>query len=222
MAEATTRIQRSTSSTIGSLLGGLVAAALSALLFWQFVEGPITLGFALIPAIIALVLFWTAISGSATAPCPGCGALVAGLSTGANDGVLCAGCKRFLEGTAGELRVTDEQRVADSPLFGTPLPESFGWPEGCCLCARPATRRETVSISMPSAAAAGKNLAVDAVTGDALTSTGGGTRYTVEVPHCAEHQHGAELGSHPHGVKIRFRSYPFLRAFCALNKTEPG
>ena len=222
MADATTRIRRSASSTLGSLIGGLVAAAVSALLFWQIVEGPITLGFALIPAIIALVLFWTAVSGSGTAPCPGCGAQVGGLSMGANDGVLCAGCRKFLEGKAGTLQVTDEQRVADSPTFGTVLPESFSWPEQCCLCAQPATRREALSISVPSAATAGKNLAVDAVTGGVLTRTGGGTRYTVEVPHCAEHQHGAELGSHTHGVKIRFRSYPFLRAFCALNQIDPA
>ena len=221
MGDATSRIQRSASSTIGSLIGGLVAAVISGLLFWLIVEGPITIGIALCPAIVAIILFWTAVSGSGVAPCPGCGAQVTGLSTGSNDGVLCAGCKKFLEGKAGILQVTDPQRVADSPLFGTVLPESFAWPEMCCLCAQPATRREAVSVSLPSAASTGKNLAVDVLSGGAVTSTGGGTRYTVEVPHCAAHQHGAELGSHTQGVKIRFRSYPYLRAFCELNKTSP-
>jgi hypothetical protein len=127
---------------------------------------------------------WTAIAGSGFAPCPGCGAKIEGLSTGSNDGVLCTGCKKFCLGKEGGLRMTEESGVADSPLFGAVLPESFDWPRGCGVCARPETQREAVSVSLPSAPAAAKGLAVTALTGGVLTQTGGGTRYAVQIPQC--------------------------------------
>jgi hypothetical protein len=66
--------------------------------------------------------------------------------------------------------------------------------------------------------------ASSAVTANALpgVSMTSSTRTTVEVPHCDEHKDGAMLtgtSSKPH---IRFRSYPYLRAFCELNQTTPG
>jgi len=223
MSENETRIQRSSKATIGYAGGGLLACGLSALLFWSIVGGPITFGIALLPGILGLILLWMAIAGSGVAPCPGCGAQVEGLSTGSNDGVLCSGCRKFLEGREGRLRLTDPSRVADSPIFGAVLPESFTWPEHCCLCSSPSSRREPISVSVPSAASAGKGLAVTALTGGVITQSGGGTRYTIEVPHCAEHKEGAFLGAGSgKGVQIRFRSYPFLREFCELNKITPG
>jgi len=223
MSDTGTPIKRSVGATVGYAVGGLAALALSGLLFKTIVEGPVTLGVALIPGIVGLILLWLAIGGSGTAPCPGCGVPLSGLSTGSNDGVLCSGCKKFLEGKEGMLRVTDESRIAEAPLFGAILPESFTWPEGCCVCAKPAVRRESISVSLPTASAAGKNLAVTALTGGVVTQSGGGDKYTVEVPHCGDHQEGALLGSGSgSSVEIRFRSYPYLRSFCAANKISPG
>lgn len=219
-----TRIQRSMGTTIGYAVGGLGALALSALLFKTIVEGPMTLGVALIPGIVGLLLLWMAVGGSGVAPCPGCGAQVTSLSTKANDGVLCEGCRKFLEGKDGTLRLTDEARIADAPLFGALLPDSFAWPDGCCVCTKPVARKDPISVDIPSAASAGKGVAVTALTGGVVTQTGGGSRYTVEAPHCADHKDGASLGSGTSAspVRIRFRSYPYLRSFCALNKITPG
>jgi hypothetical protein len=223
MSNPETRIKRSVGATLGFAAGGLVALALSAFLFKAIVEGPMTFGIALLPGILGLILLGMAVGGSGVAPCPGCGAEITGLSTGSNDGVLCAGCKAFVEGKEGTLRLTDVARIADAPLFGAMLPESFGWPEGCCVCAGPAARRDSISVDLPSAAAAGKGLAVTALTGGVVTQTGGGTRYTIDVPHCADHKDGAALGSGSgRPVRIRFRSYPYLRSFCDLNKITPG
>jgi hypothetical protein len=141
MENVASRIQRSSGATIGYAVGGLIAIGVSGLLFWLIASGPISLGIALCPGIVGLILFWMAVAGSGVAPCPGCGAKIDGLSTGSNDGVLCPGCKKFLEGKEGGLRVTEESRVADSSLFGVGMPESFSWPEGCCVCGQPVTQR---------------------------------------------------------------------------------
>jgi len=223
MSENTTRVQRSVGATVGYAVGGLVGLAVSALLFKWIVEGPISTGIALIPGLVAVLLVWMAVAGSGVAPCPGCGAPIGGLSTGSNDGVLCGACKKFVEGKDGTLRMTDEGRIAERPLFGAALPESFAWPDGCCVCAKPAARRDVVSISLPISSSAGTNAAVAALSGGTITRSGGGVRYTVEVPHCSEHKDGAELGSGAgSSVRIRFRSYPYLRSFCELNKVPPG
>jgi len=223
MSDNESRIQRSVGTTIGYAVGGLAGLGLSGLLFKTICEGPVTFGIALIPGIVGLILLGMAIGGSGVAPCPGCGAQVTSLSTGTNDGVLCGGCKKFLEGKDGALRVTGESRIADTPLFGALLPESFAWPEGCCVCGKPAVRRDAISVSLPSAASAGKGAAVTALTGGAVTQTGGGVRYTVEVPHCGDHREGASLGAGSGSqVRIRFRSYPYLRSFCETNKITPG
>ena len=223
MSTPESRIQRSVGATIGYALGGLASLGLSAILFKTICEGPITFGIALLPGILGLILLGMAIGGSGVAPCPGCGVQVTGLSTKSNDGVLCGGCKKFLEGKDGTLRVTEDSRIADTPLFGALLPESFAWPEGCCVCGGPAARRDVISVSLPSAASAGKGVAITALTGGTITQTGGGVKYTVEVPHCGDHKEGAALGSGTGSqVRLRFRSYPYLRSFCTLNKITPG
>ena len=213
MEKRTTKISRSWGATIGYFIGGIVALGISIALFMSMVEGPITLGIALIPAIGALILVFMSFGGSGRTTCPICTAPLDGLSTKANDGVLCAKCQHYLEGKGGVLWQTDEQRIADEPLFTSPLPEQFTFPSGCCICGKTEASREKITLRMQNASSA-----LTAATVGVTTST----TVSVEVPHCAEHSGGARLAGTPQATHIRFRSYPYLNAFCQLNGTTPG
>jgi len=208
----TTTISRSWGATIGYLVGGVVLLGISVLLFMTIVEGAVTLGVALIPAIVALILIGMSFGGSGTGACPGCGASLSGLGTKKNDGVLCGSCHRYAEGQSGSLWLTDENRIADDPIFSSPLPEQFAFPQGCCVCGNAETNREKISFTTQNASSV---LTAPTV---GLRST---TTVSVEVPHCVEHKGGASLSGTPKSSLIRFRSYPYLRAFCQLNSTSP-
>ncbi len=73
----------------------------------------------------------------------------------------------------------------------------------------------------------GEGLAASAV-GAALLATTGmgfvmrtGKRISVDVPHCASHEDGVVLtDGGPAELLLLFRSYPYQRAFCALNNTQ--
>jgi hypothetical protein len=219
----TSKVVRNWKSTFGYLIGGLVALGLSVVLFMTIVEGTITAGIALLPGVLGLILLGMAVGGSGEAACPSCGAKLGGLSTGANDGVLCEKCHAFAEGTQGTLAPTNPARVADKPLFGTLLPAQYQWPQGCCVCGAQATRGEKVQAHLQNQGSALKLIGVSAVTGGAVTGRPGYTLVEVEVPHCAAHKDGAMLSSAGGDrVKIQFRSYPYLRAFCERNGTLPG
>ncbi|MGI8468463.1 MAG: hypothetical protein ACR2N3_08420 [Pyrinomonadaceae bacterium] len=80
---------------------------------------------------------------------------------------------------------------------------------------------QTIGVSSPYS---GDLLNTKAVTttgtyGVKITSS---TTVSVDVPHCAEHQVGARLTGATSSPQIKFRSYPYLRAFCQLNGTIPG
>jgi hypothetical protein len=217
-----TAIKRNWSKTIGYLIGGLAALGLSGVLFVTLVEGPITFGIALVVAIVAIVLLYGAKGGAGEAACPSCGAVLTALSTGKNDGVLCAQCLAYTEGQGGKLWVTDLRRVADRALFGAQLPAQFTWPQGCCVCGVPPTRREAISTAIQRTSSALGVIAVAGATGGAVTGRAGTTRFTVEVPHCDAHKDGAELSAMGDGhVKVVFKSYPYLRAFCQQNNLRP-
>jgi hypothetical protein len=213
MEKKTTKIARSWGATVGFLIGAIVALAISAVLFMTIVEGPITIGIALIPAILGIILVAMSFGGAGRGTCPICDAQLSGLSTKANDGVLCANCHRYSEGKGGLLWQTDENRIADEPLFSSPLPEQFTFPSTCCICGKPGVSPEKISLRMQDNSAA-----LTAVTVGVTTST----TVSVEVPHCAEHKGGARLGGTPKATLIRFRSYPYLSAFCQMNDTTPA
>jgi hypothetical protein len=212
MEKKTTTITRSWGATIGYLIGGVVLLGVSVLLFMTIVEGPVTFGIALIPAIVALMLLYASFGGAGTGACPGCGAALSGLGTKKNDGVLCGSCHRYAEGQSGALWLTDEDRVADDPIFSSPLPEQFSFPPSCCVCGNAETHREKISFTTQNASSA--------LTASTIGVTSS-TKISVEVPHCAEHKGGASLSATPKSPLIRFRSYPYLRAFCQLNDTTP-
>src|ERR1700730_12914285 len=104
-----------------AIVGAIVAMGISVALFMSIVEGPVTFGIALIPAIVALILVGMSFGGAGHTTCPVCNALLSGLSTKSNDGVLCANCHRYSEGKDGLLWAIDENRIADEPIFSSPL-----------------------------------------------------------------------------------------------------
>jgi hypothetical protein len=181
MEKRTTKITRSWGATVGYLIGALVALALCVLLFMTIAEGPVTVGIALLPGIIGLTSLYMSFGGSGTSSCPLCAAPIAGVSTKANDGVLCDACHNYVEGQGGLLWQTDAERVAEEPLFSSPLPERFNFPPGCCVCGAPEAGREQIKFRTQNASSA-------------LTApTVGLTTYTevsVAVPHCAAHKGG--------------------------------
>jgi hypothetical protein len=213
MEKRTTKVTRSWGATVGYLIGGLVALALCGVLFITIVEGPVTVGIALLPGIVGIVLLFMSFGGAGSSICPVCATPLSGLSTKANDGVLCQACHKYVEGKDGLLWQTDENRIADEPVFSSPLPEQFNFPGECCVCSSPAVRREKISFRTQNASSA-----ITAATVGVTTST----TISVEVPHCAEHKEGARLSATPQTTIIKFRSYPYLRAFCQLNDTVPG
>jgi len=211
--KTTTKISRSWGATIGYLIGGFVALGLCVVLFITIAEGPVTVGIALIPGILGIILIAMSFGGSGTGVCPGCGAALSGLGTKNNDGVLCEGCHRYAEGQNGLLWMTDENRVADKPIFNSPLPERFNFPSVCCVCGNPETHREKISFTTQNASSA-----VTAATVGVRTTT----TISVEVPHCDHHKDGARLSATAKSPLISFRSYPYLREFCQLNGTSPA
>lgn len=212
MTATPTKITRSTSATFRNLGIGVVAIALTVWLCRTIASGPITTGIALLPGVVGLICLYMAFAGSGNAACPACATPLSGLSTGSNEGVNCPNCHGYFEGKDGLLAPTDENRIAENPIFSTALPTAFDFPPGCCVCGLPETHREKVSLRTQDASSALTESTIG-VTSSTTTS--------VEVPHCANHAGGAALAGVPSHPKIRFRSYPYLRAFCQLNKTTP-
>ena len=213
MEKQKTKISRSWGATFGFLGGALILFVVSIFLFATIVEGPITVGLALIPAVAAVALLFMAFGGSGKSSCPICNQSLSGLSTKANDGVLCTSCHNYLEGKDGLLWQTDENRVADDAIFTSPLPQHFIFPRGCCVCGGKEASLEPISMQTQNASSA-----VTAPVAGVTTRT----IVSVEVPHCAQHKAGAQLTGTPNNPHIKFRSYPYLRAFCQANSTVPG
>jgi hypothetical protein len=207
-----TKITRSGRATITYSIGAVVTLGIAVLLFAEIAEGRFRLGLATLWGIAAVLLLLAAIFlvlmsvNANSATCPACGARLSQLSAKLNDGVLCRDCRIYLEGSGGMLWRTDENRVADQPIFCSPLPEGPVFPERCCVCGRARAHLEKVSSFM----------------GTASSLYPSNRWVSVEVPHCASHEGGAQLDGDQDDPYIKFRSYPYLRAFCQTNNTEPG
>jgi hypothetical protein len=208
--EQRTKIIRSKGATIGSSIFAAVALGISVWLFVRIAEGRYKPGFAVVIGIGAVLLllaglfliFMSINAGSAA--CPTCGERLSWLGTKSNDGVLCSNCRTYLEGSSGELWRTDENRVADKPIFCSSLPETPVFPGVCCVCGQ-------------------ANVHMDKITSLMGNTRGSFNRWvTVYVPHCIEHEDGAKLGGDQDDPYIKFCSLPYLRSFCRMNGTEPG
>jgi len=159
-----------------------------------FGAGPLSLG------VLSLV---QATRSTGEADCPGCGARLAQLRLSDNDGIVCGACRRFVEGRAGELWLTDEGRVADVAIFGAAMPATGRptFPAKCPACLAPSTR----TVSLRATVARGRYEQ---------------ERYQYEVPACARHTDGARLlAGAP--FRLAFRSYAYQRAFCEANGVTP-
>jgi hypothetical protein len=205
---------RPLSTMIGLLVAAVTACAFATLLFiGDFVEGPITAFIAIVPAAIGLSLLIHAFKGqdSYSCPCPRCAGLLDGLSAGVNRGILCSTCHGFFEGRHGKLWQVDDDRIAEKAIFSSPLPQQPVFPECCCVCGEPEVRRDEIRVTAPRPSDA-----------PAATATFWAV-ISAQVPYCQEHQDGAILAwSRSSGVRIKFRSYPYLRAFTQRNQTLPG
>jgi len=141
----------------------------------------------------------------------------------------CSTCDCFgevVENSRGQeiVRAIENDRVAQRPVFFTSLPEQFAFLDECVVCGAPPEQEIEISYVHSST---GTNLLMSAAgvamagtVGVGFTQTGGGTRYSVNVPHCHQHQNGAKLGHLPTGIQIYFSSLPYLHRFERLNATR--
>lgn len=210
--ERRTKITRSRGATIGFAISAIITLGISALLIVKIARGQFRLGLAMVWGIAAALLLLATVflllmsvkANSAT--CPSCGTRLSQLSAKSNDGILCRNCWAYLEGSDGMLWRTDENRVADEPIFSSPLPESPIFPDKCCVCGRADVHLEKISSLM----------------GTSRSNYPSNRWISADVPHCAKHEGGAQLGGDQDDPYIKFRSLPYLRAFCQMNRTNPG
>jgi len=211
------------SKNFGRRLGFLLAGGLSAsvsvfLIANDFVEGLLTGFIALLPAIFTLVMVAAAFRSDETGSysCPHCGTLLAGADLTFNVPILCGTCHRYLDAQDRVLREIEPGRVASRPLFRSPLPANPHFPDVCCVCGAPVWRRDETMLTRLE-----RQSWYDSSGPAGETSEWKAT--SVRVPYCDSHRDGAILGTDSKlGPYIRFSSYPYLRAFCELNHTNPG
>jgi hypothetical protein len=211
-----------------SLLGGAVIIAVgvtdlpipNALLFTVGGVGALAL-------ILGLVVGINSFTSAGSATCPECGRVFQMLEE-SGQGVprFCRGCRNYVEAKDGVLQMTEDASVVAAPIFRATLPKEMVWPDGCCVCRGPATRMIAISTVAQTPGQALGTLAAD-VTMEVVTGHGlvvlAGNRYTIQVPHCADHADGALLQvNSDQQIKVLFRSYAYQRAFCDLNGVKPG
>ncbi|HBB97521.1 MAG TPA: hypothetical protein DC054_19235 [Blastocatellia bacterium] len=136
-----------------------------------------------------------------------------GATVGYLIGVLCDACHNYVEGKDGMLWQTDTARIAQEPLFSSPLPAQFNFSHGCCVCSAPEAGREQIKFRTMNASSA--------ITASTVGLTAS-TEISVAILHCAAHKGGARHSGTSAHTQVKFRSYPYLRAFCQLNDTVPG
>jgi hypothetical protein len=156
-------------------------------------------------------------------PCPGCGERLLLSHPDTRTLLHCSRCGEFFDyrPESRALYALTEDYVAETPTFEVQLSERFAWPPGCCVCGEPSTRALEVSGESSQTAL---NLALGAAglaAGLVVVRAGGGTKYTVAVPHCHEHSEGVALDPRLGGLWIKFRSLKQQQAFRELNR-GPG
>ncbi|WP_437799149.1 hypothetical protein [Sorangium sp. So ce693] len=223
----TSTVTRNTGSTIKYAVITAVLAGLSFLCFNAMIgrSGPLWLlclvgGLGL--AVFALGSLLAAKDLAGTATCPRCQATLTEIELNhTDDPAFCDKCQAAYLVDKRVLTVLAGDYVHPEPGFPVPVTsETIRWPEGCCVCAKPATRGIEAKAhdgeTGTNAAVAAAGLAL----GSIAVRTGGGTTYTLRIPHCAEHDDGAKVeieSNNKPPLKIRFRSYAYQRRFLELN-----
>ena len=210
--EERTKITRSWNATVGYGIGAVVVVGILIVLFIKIAEGRFKFRLAVLVGVGIVLLFLATLFllvmslNANAANCPACGKRLNGLSAKSNDGILCHNCRTYVEGSDGMIWRTDENRVAEKPMFCSPLPEEPVFPNQCCVCGGASTHLEKISRLL----------------GTARSPNPSNRWVSVDVPHCADHEGGAQVAGDQEDPYIKFRSYPYLRAFCQMNRTVPG
>ena len=177
-----------------------------------------------------LLAWYTAVSRSAL--CPDCKTLL-NVDVAFNRFERCPGCGTYLEMEKGTLWTVEEDRLAPYPVFAVvvarPPDEAlnpkgialarqpsvkgedrrldFKWPPGCCVCGKPATGKQAVSLKAVSKFAKAYGFVDENVT------------FTVDgIPHCGGHSMGAALDIEDLKLVLKFRSYAYRNSFRKLNE----
>jgi hypothetical protein len=182
-------------------------------------------------AVVALGMLMLAFSESGAAKCIQCQAKMSGLDVSGDTPVLeCEKCHTYyaLLKKEKQLATVDDGHVADKPVYPVAVPPSkIHWPEECCVCGNPATRRLKIEGNK-SQTGANVALGVAALAvGVVAIRTGGGISLGFEVPHCDAHEGGAAIEIEDHEVKdgqivkldakLLFRGVDYARAFRMAN-----
>jgi hypothetical protein len=202
MGAESTFIHRSVSETVRALVIGTGGLALSAYLIVHPSFWVLLLAF-LVP--LSGYTLYEAWRKSFVADCPGCGVEIREVSPTVNQGILCKGCKRFVEGDDGRLRLTPDDSVAAQPIFGAPLSKTSQFPAQCCLCGAAPTRVFQLSNSIVAHGQRHSEL----------------IEIAAAIPHCGAHENGAIIGFTP-SAHVFFRSHGYMRRFCEANQTSPS
>jgi len=165
--------------------------------------------------------------------CAECGTVLK-LDAGLSQFLRCAKCGTYIEVEKGKAFTVDEDRVAEAPAFAvavggpgddnlnpagiaaasvvTPTADGgqkrldFRFPEGCCVCGKPHTERQSITFD-----AVGKGAKALGFVDERLT-------FVVEgLPHCEDHRNGATLAIENLKLVLKFRSLTYRNAFRKLN-----
>ena len=183
----------------------LVAAALADWGFWGYFGGGL-----LLFAGVASLASQRVIGGAGVGTCPACAQTFPVMNIGMRRVVPCPHCHQWLHG-AKTMSVVPAAHVEQLAVFEAPLPERFGWPDGCPVCERPTTR--TVKVS--GVDAIGSTIASIAPIGVHRVSS-------VDAPACEVHGDGVGLWRRGAKTFIGFRRLAYWAAFCERNEIRPA
>ena len=213
------RTVRRPASVIGYLTAGAAVLALGAYLgysawsaggFWTWVGAGVCV-------LVGLLL--AASSGFREGPCPACGTQNTEIKEGEFRRCHNAKCSRYLQGDGASLWLVPDDFLATAPTFSAVLPETFGWPSGCCVCRQPDTRVVPISLHVKETGQKLASTAAGLALGRIVVRTGGGTIVSVNTPHCDAHMDGAALLDPAVGpMRILFRSHQYQQLFRNHNK----
>ena len=212
------RIQRDKKRAGGAIAGILFFVGSFALVFSRADGGLLIIGG--LVGLVACGYAAFALYYSGVGFCPTCNMRLSGLAMDDNEGVRCRGCDGYVDSKDGALSMAGEDSLASVPRFQAACPDRVVWPEGCCVCGEPATRQLLFKLEERESAPLAGDMAVRVASLGTLKLDEVRTN-SVHVPHCDDHDHGAELirSQDEEGAELAllFRWNDYRRRFEALN-----